>query len=312
MTDVLVISGTGWVGHQVVRVLSAAGHDVAVTSRGGARRYPLSDQVPIFQMQRGDADALDQIMTQWRPRIVIDLIPLPSDIEATIALCQRHTIDHYLHCSSTSVYPPLEYLPADEDHPWERDTPGYGAAKVEVDGAVLRAFDEHGFPATVLRPSNIHGEGQLPLDGLGGRYAEYWRRVFNDQPVSVPGRGQMLLQPVHCRDLAESFLAAIEHRDAALGQTYIITGDKATTLHRYIATAVQVVGSSSPIERLPIETYTCDYVAGYGPADGGLQFLLEHMCFTADKARQDLHWTPRVGLEEGLRRTMQWAKQQLA
>ena len=308
---VLIVSGTGWIGHQVVRMLTEAGYDVAVTSRGGARSFPLPETTQLFQTERTDFDALDGIMKQWRPRIVMDMIPQQADIQGILGVCGRHAVEHYLHCSSTGVYVPLEYVPADEAHPWDRDTGVNFTSKVDVDRAALDAFTEAGFPATVIRPSYIQGEGKLPLDGLGGRHPEYWRRVLAGKPVTVPGTGAMLLQPVYYQDVASSFLRAVEHPDRSIGQAYIITGDKAVALGRYLAAAVQAAGTTASVECLPLETYCCDYVAGFDRQSLGFRFLLEHMCFRNDKAKRELDWCPSVDLEEGLRRTIAWSKANL-
>ena len=307
----LIISGTGWIGHQVVRMLTEAGYEVGVTSRGVARQFPLPDATQIFEMQRTDYDALDAIMTKWRPEIVMDMIPQQVDIDGIIAVCKRHPIKHYLHCSSTGVYVPLEYVPADEDHPWDRDTGVNFTFKVAVDKAALDACKNDGFPATVIRPSYIQGEGKLPLDGLGGRYPEYWRRAFGGQTVTVPGSGEMLLHPVFYEDVASSFIRAVEHPDKSIGQAYVITGDKAITLRRYVAMAIELAGSSSAVECLPIETYDCDYVDNFDRQSLDFRFLLEHMCLTNDKAKRELDWSTSADLREGLRRTVDWSKANL-
>ena len=307
----LIISGTGWIGHQVVRMLTEAGYEVAVTSRGTAAQFPLPEATQVFVTQRTDFHKLDCVMKQWQPQIVMDMIPQSGDIRGIIDVCKRYLIKHYLHCSSTGVYMPLEYIPADEDHPWDRETDVNFTFKVEVDRTALDACRNDGFPATVIRPSYIQGEGKLPLDGLGGRYPEYWRRVFAGKSVPVPGNGEMLLHPVLYQDVASAFLRALSHPDKSIGQAYIVTGDKAVTLGRYIEGAIKAAGSSSTIEYLPIETYDCDFVDGFDRESGGFRFLLEHMCLNNAKAKHELDWDTSADLEEGLRRTIDWSKANL-
>lgn len=307
----LIISGTGWIGHQVVRMLTEAGYEVAVTSRGTDPQFPLPEATEVLVTQRTDFEKLDSFMAKWQPQIVMDMIPQAGDIHGIVDVCKQHPIEHYLHCSSTGVYVPLEYVPADEDHPWDRDTGVNFTFKVEVDRTVLNAFRDDGFPATVIRPSYIHGEGKLPLDGLGGRYPEYWRRVFAGRSVPVPGKGEMLLHPVFYQDVASSFLRAVEHPDKSIGQAYIITGDKAVPLGRYIAAAIQAAGSSSSIDYMPIGTYDCDFVDRFDRQSLDVRFLLEHMCLNNAKAKRELDWDISVSLEEGLQRTIDWSKANL-
>ena len=308
---VLIISGTGWIGHQVVRLLKEAGHEVAVTSRGTPRKFPLPETTQVLVTQRSDFAALAGFMTEWQPQAVMDMIPQPSDIRGIMDLCRQHSIEHYLHCSSTGVYVPLEYVPADEEHPWDRDSGVNFTFKVEVDRNVLDAFRTDGFPATVIRPSYIQGEGKLPLDGLGGRYPEYWRQAFAGHTVPVPGNGQMLLHPVFYQDVASSFLRALEHPDKSIGQDYIITGDQAVTLDRYVAGVIAAAGSAATIQYKPVLTFDSDLVDGFDRQSLDFRFLLEHMCFSNAKAKRDLGWEPSLTLEQGLIRTVAWSQANL-
>ena len=121
----------------------------------------------------------------------------------------------------------------------------------------------------------------------------------------------MLLHPVFYQDVASAFLRALEHPDKSIGQAYIITGDKALTLGRYIDGAIKAADSSSTIEYQPIETYDCDFVDGFDRQSGGFRFLLEHMCLNNAKAKRELDWQTSASLEEGLQRTIDWSKSNL-
>lgn len=311
MPQVLILSGTGWVGHQVARILAESKHNVTVTSRGITTRYPVAVGVNTIKMDRNDIDAFEQMIKERKPNIVIDMIPQGSRIEQVINICKSYKVEHYLHCSSTGVYAPLDYVPADEDHPWDRDTGVNFMGKVQVDRAVMNHFKNDGFAATVIRPSYIQGEGLLPLDGLGGRYEQYWQRVGQGQPVAVPNEGMMLLHPVYYQDVANCFLCAIENREASVGQIFNICGDRALPLKHYIDRIIKQWPSSSQIQCVPARDFGCDYVEGFDKGDLGFRFLCEHMCFTNEKAKRLLGWRPQTDLEEGLAKMVEWSKQNI-
>ena len=70
MPRVLILSGTGWAGHQVARMLAESKHDVIVTSRGMCKRYPVAPSVNTVKADRRDIEALDQIMKERSPQLL--------------------------------------------------------------------------------------------------------------------------------------------------------------------------------------------------------------------------------------------------
>ena len=217
-------------------------------------------------------------------------------------------VDHYFLCSSTGVYVPLRELPADESHPWREDTGVNFHGQSRKDAHALALWEEHRFPVTIFRPTNIIGPGRVPLDGWGGRNPLFFRRLRQGLPVEIPMPGNMLVQSGFNDDLAQAFVNAMGKGSEIAGETFIISSAKAVTLERYVAVAREVLRSASPVEAV-----SCEEILQRRPAEvsaSGLRFLAEHMCFDIGKARAMLDYSPRYTTEQGLIKALEWCLEQ--
>ena len=300
--QVLVLGGTGWVGHHIVRAFHAAGHDVTACSRG--RKTTFQDEMPdgIRTVQADKSNEADMARVfQERYEVVADSVPS----EASIDLVAKHArgLRHYIHCSSTGGYAPLPFIPGDETMPYDQFMGGWKQKGI-VDAKVMDLFHRTGFPATVIRPPNITGPGALPLDNLGGRRADFIPDILSGVPLDLPNDGQALLQPVQVRDLGRSFLLAAE-RPRSIGQVYNVCLEKAVTLTRYLEITADALGRQVSIHYMSVE----DMLAKYGGAvsEVGLRFLATHMCYDIRKAREQLGYEPGCTAEQAVAETARWA-----
>jgi len=298
--NVLVIGGTGWVGHNIVRVLKKNAIPVTILSRGRKTAYSGEiPDVPTVCADKTDENAMKEILSA-RYTHIIDTLPQMEAID----IIRRHApgLHHYIHCSSTGGYAPLPFIPCDETARYGGFNPTAGwYRKMLMDNAVMEAFRTEGFPATVIRPCYISGPGDLPLDNLGGRRADFLADVIHEKTLDLPDNGQALLQPIHVQDLATAFFNAMQNPSASLGQIYNICLDHAVTLNRYLEITAGVFGKKPRINYMSVD----DILAKYGSAisENGLRFLAMHMCFTNAKARRDIHFRPAHTPEETIEET---------
>ncbi len=300
---ILVFGGTGWLGHTIVKQLAAGGHEVVACSRGRKRDYPLPGTIRQLVVDKDEPEAVRELLAAERAGVVIDTRPSVKSVEN---FCRYGSgIRHYIHCSSTGGYAPLPFLPGDETAPYYRDHfPGGGwTEKFDVDTLVMDRFHRTGFPATVIRPCYITGEGMLPLDNLGGRRRDFLSDVKLEKILDLPENGLALLQPVEITDLASAFVLAAENA-RGIGEVYNVTGDHAFTLVRYLELTAGVFGVGVRLNFMSVEAM----LAKYGEAidEPGLRFLTHHMCYTNAKARRDLGFSPRHTPEEAVELTARW------
>ena len=142
-----------------------------------------------------------------------------------------------------------------------------------------------GMPAVTLRPFNVYGPNQA---GVGAVH-NFVRRALAGDALVVHGEGTQIRAWRYVEDFVEGALAAMSS-DAAIGRTYNIGDPRSTVTVLALARMIAgLAGSFSPIVLRPI-----DY------PDIGVRVP------NIAAARRDLGFEPRVELEEGLRRTIDW------
>ena len=305
---VLVIGGTGWVGHSIARELWTLGVDVTILSRGKMSSFTGDvAEIPSIQADKKDEASMKEILSA-RYTHIIDSVPSAE----SIGFIRKYAgnLHHYIHCSSTGGYAPLPFVPCDETAPYGgfNSTTGWYQKKM-LDNLALEAFLEEGFPATVIRPCYITGVGKLPLDNLGGRREDFIPDILAEKTLDLPDNGLALLQPIHVADLAHSFVLAMEH-PRSIGQVYNITLDHAVTLNRYLEINAAVFGLKPHINYMSVDAMLAKY--GTSISENGLRFLATHMCFTNEKARRDLDFVPAHTPEEAIEETALWTARQFS
>lgn len=297
---VLVVGGTRFLGSAIARELVKRQHDVTVFHRGQTSSS-LPEEVRHVLGDARDPERARGVLATGDFDAVIDTILQSADLEWYLPLLKRFT-GQLVHCGSTGVYAPAATVPCRETDP----TPcpmelGNFGEKLRQDETILRFHEDTGFKACSLRPSNIFGAGDVPLDVWGARNPKYFARIAAGREVTVPNDGRGLLQPVHVDDLAGAFCTAIE-RDASAGQIYNLSSERAVTLTHYVELTRELLGSSSPICHAPME----EILATGRANESGLRFVVEHMSIDINKAVQELDYRPRYDARSGLRDSLQW------
>lgn len=306
---ILVMGGTGEVGHHVANGLARRGHDVVVLARGkDGRGFERDGRIQGVQADKNEADALERAVANRTFDVVIDTVP------SEVSLLNVHDlfvgrIRHYIHCSSTGVYAPLRYVPGDEEHPWAPKLGDFFAACAARDRLAMELFNRGGFPVTILRPTMIIGPGALPVDNLGGRSVLFLQDLAANRPIELPGDGDALVQAGLNEDLAQAFVLAAEQPDRAIGQIFNISCKRAVTLRDYLGYFKEAMGSASVLVPTPVETILANHGADGRVSAYWLRFLCLHMCFDITKARERLGYSPQSELRQSVHRVVEWARQ---
>ena len=214
-----------------------------------------------------------------------------------------------VHCSTVGVHGDIAHPPANEDAPLH---PGdiYQQTKVEGERVAREAAARTGMPVTIARPTGIYGPGDR-------RLLKLFRGVARRRFVLL-GSGNIFYHLTYIDDLVEGFRLCAEV-PAAAGRTYILAGGEVTTLNQLTALIAEEAGVQPPQWRLPvwpvwITGALCEAIC----APFGLEpplyrrrvdFFTKSRAFDIARARAELGYAPRVGLREGIRRTLQWYRE---
>ena len=87
---------------------------------------------------------------------------LETNIKGTLNICQaakENGISKLIHTSTSEVYGTAQYVPIDEKHPLQPQSP-YSASKIAADSMVMSFYNSFDLPVTVARPFNTYGPRQ--------------------------------------------------------------------------------------------------------------------------------------------------------
>ena len=253
---VLFIGGTGTISYSCSKLAIQKGFEVSLLNRGKSTlREPLVGAELIYADIR-EPDTVRQALGDRRFDVVIEFLAFnPDHIEVDLQLFRGRT-NQYIFISSASAYQtPPEKLPVTEDTPLENPVWQYSRDKAACEARLMRAFQEEGFPVTIVRPSHTYDEGYIPVTG---RWT-FVDRMLQGKPVIVYGDGTSIWTMTHSSDFAKGFVGLFG-KSEAIGQAYHITSDEWQTWNQIVGKLAEAVGVEPKIVHVP-----SDLIAQFDP-----------------------------------------------
>lgn len=299
---IVVTGGAGFIGSHVVDTYIEAGHEVVVVDNlsTGFERH-VNPKAKLVKVDIRD-EALSEVLAAEKPELVnhhaaqvsvnVSMRDPVRDAATNVLgslnlleCCRRAGLRKLIYSSTggAAVGEP-EYLPVDEDHPVRPLSP-YGATKHAVEHYLYMYRVNHGLNSTILRYSNIYGPRQDPF-GEAGVVAIFAGRMLRGEQPLVNGSGEQERDMLYVGDAAAANLAAIDKGD---GELINVGYGRSTSVNEIYALLSKITGYGRPAE--------------HGPALPGEVFRIY---LDVSKAERVLGWKPRVGLEEGLGRTVDY------
>lgn len=201
-----------------------------------------------------------------------------------LELCRKKGIGKFILASTSSIYGANAPHPtpetADSDHPLQP----YAASKKGAEALCHSYHFLYGIDVSVVRYFTVYGQAGRP-DMSMFRFAKW---ISEGQPVRLYGDGEQSRGFTYVDDIAHGTIAALK----PLGYEIInLGGHEVITMNALIALLEKQIGRKANIERYPANQ-----------AD----MLTNHA--DVSKARRLLNWQPKVGLEEGVGRLVDWYK----
>jgi dTDP-glucose 4,6-dehydratase len=218
---------------------------------------------------------------------------IQTNLIGTLVLLQaarKLQIQRFVHISSDEVYgdmPPGSF--SDESFPLLPSSP-YSASKAAADLLVLSFVRTYGFPALITRCSNNYGPRQFMEKFLPSMIA----RALADTPLPIYGDGLQQRNWLHVEDNCRAIFAVLER--GRLGHVYNVGGDD-------VKDNLTVARDLLRIIRKPESLIS--HVADRPGHD-------RRYALNSGKIRSELGWNPLIPLEEGLRQTVQWYRENVA
>jgi nucleoside-diphosphate-sugar epimerase len=317
----LVTGATGFTGGHLARALVARGDTVSalVRSRGEAAsalersgiaivRGDLRDTAALAAATRG-VDVVYHIAAIYRQAGLPD-----ATYRAVNATAVRDIVEaaaqggakRVVHCSTVGVHGDVEHPPAIEDAPLK---PGdiYQQTKLEGEELAREAGARLGLAVTIARPSGIYGPGDR-------RLLKLFRPIARGRWITL-GPGEIYYHLTFIDELVDGLHLCGTH-PAAANRTYILAGGEVTTLNALVALIAEGAGVPVPKRHLPVWPFwTAGAICEAICAPFGIEpplyrrrvdFFTKSRAFDITRARTEIGFAPRVGLREGIRRTLDW------
>lgn len=304
-TQTLVTGGAGFLGsHLCERLLADRGNVICVDNFFTGSRHNVAHLLdnPRFELIRHDvtfpiyvevneiynlACAASPVHYQFDP-----VQTTKSSVHGAINMLglARRTRARILQASTSEVYGNPDVHPQPEEY-WGHVNP-IGPRACYDEGkrcAETLFFDYHRqfkLPIKVARIFNTYGPRMHPHDGRV--VSNFIRQALFDEPITVFGDGQQTRSFCYVTDMIEGLIRLMNSREGFTGPVNLGNASEFTVLE-LAEKIISLTGSRSRIERLPL------------PPDDPRQRQPD-----IGLAGRELDWAPLIGLDEGLKKTIEY------
>lgn len=296
-----VIGGSGFIGSHVVDKLLEARHEVTVFDimkphRDDVRHIyiDITDLSKTCVALTGSYDSIYMLAAMADVNDVyknpveageINVLGVANVLEAA----RRSGIGRIILASTVWVYEMAEGEKVNEDTSLtlSKTKHVYTASKVAAE-LYCHAYQKlYGQNFTILRYGIPYG----PRARGGTVIAAFVKRALSGEPLTIFGDGSQYRNFIYVEDLAEGNVAALP--DIAINQTYNLEGKRPVTIKEIAETIRKLVG------KVAIEYKE----ARPGDYSGAV--------VSNEKVKRELGWEPKVDFEEGVKRYIQWYKENI-
>lgn len=206
--------------------------------------------------------------------------------------CRRHKIKKLVHTSTSETYGTAIYAPIDEKHPLQGQSP-YSASKIGADQLAESFYRSFGLPVAICRPFNTYG----PRQSARAVIPTILCQLLQEPPTLDLGAVTPVRDFNYVSDTVEGFLA-VAASPKSVGEVINIGSGRGVTIAETAKLAMRLTGRRAAVR---------ERAARLRPEKSEVHKLI---CSNA-KACKLLGWRPKVPLEQGLVRTIEYVRANL-
>jgi dihydroflavonol-4-reductase len=320
----LVTGATGFTGGHLAHYLAGRGEEVRALVRSRSRERFDKSRLPVSGVTAADGDLMDaasvrravegvevvyHIAATYREAGQPDSAYRAINVEGTrhvLEAAKAAGVRRVVHCSTGGVHGHIANPPANEDAPYN---PGdvYQETKLAAEQLAREFGAANGLDVVIARPIGIYGPGDR-------RFLTMFRGLARGRFPMI-GSGRPFYHLTFIDDLIEGFRLC-GTVPAAGGRTYILAGPRYTTLEQLVRMVAAELKVSPPRVHLPVWPFwtaglLCELVCVPLRIEPPIyrrrvDFYTKSRAFDTTRARTELGFSPKVDLEEGIKRTADW------
>lgn len=319
---ILVTGGTGFTGKALVKRLLNDGHQVvAMDYKEGLKTDELRQwgaEVVIGTVTDRDCvrrsiqgvDVVQHLAAAFRELNVPESHYDHVNVDGTrICLEEAHAagVKKFIYCSTCGIHGNVKNPPTDEDHNID-PADYYQSTKYKAEPVCLAFMEKTGMPVTIIRPAAIYGPGDPE------RFYMIFRRVAKGR-FPMFGSGKTLYHPLYIDNLVDALVLAMDP-NRGRGQSYLIADAEYVSIEDLVRRVGRAMGVDVRIPHYPvwpviIAGHLCEQLCKPFRITPPIfprrvDWYRQNRAFDISRARRDLGYDPKIGLEEGLRRTFEW------
>lgn len=311
---ILVTGSEGFIGSRLTELLVEKGFEVKGFVRynfkndwGWLEESKYKNYIEIYT---GDVRDYDSVYDAMKDVDVVfhlaALIGIPYSYISPLAYIKTNTEGTYnilesgrklnlkriIITSTSEIYGTAQYVPIDEKHPYNPQSP-YAASKASADHLALSYYRSFGIPVTIIRPFNTYG----PRQSARAVIPTIISQILAGKKQIKLGNLSPTRDLNYVKDIANGFITVGLH-ESTIGDVYnlgsgqeISIGDLAQKIIELTGKEVEIIGDTQRIR----------------PEKSEVERLLSN----AEKAKKVTGWEPKYTLEEGLKETIDWIKDNL-
>ncbi|MGH9055144.1 MAG: NAD-dependent epimerase/dehydratase family protein [Acidimicrobiales bacterium] len=302
---VLVTGGAGFIGSHLVDALVDAGGDVVVLDNlatgyeanvhRGARLVvgDVADQASVAAA----IDGAETVFHLAAARAVLRSVQAPLETDRANTAGTLTILDaarqagarRVVSTSSSSVYGGASVTPTPESAPLVPRSP-YAVSKLAGEHYARVYWELHGLETVSLRLFNVFGPRQRPDSAYAAVIPIFIDALRDRVPPRVHGDGLQSRDFTYVSDTVAAYLAAaLAPAERCAGRVYNVAAGGEHNLLDLLAALGNIIGTE--VDPVHVKPRAGD---------------VRHSCADFSAAHADLGWTPQVGFEDGLARTVAW------
>lgn len=322
---ILVTGGTGFTGSALVRRLLSMGHQVRTIDykKGIVYEELQKEGAEIIIGSITDKSLVDKttegIEFVFHVAAAFRELDVPNEhyfnvnVNGTryvMEAAMKHNVKKVVYCSTQGVHGHISNPPGDENSPIAPED-YYQKTKYEGE-LVVHEFLKKGFKATIIRPTAIYGPGDPE------RFFMIFKRVKKGY-FPMFGKGETFYHPIYIDNLIDAFVASMD-LEKGNGETYIIADEEYYPIKELVkrigkAMGIDVKIKYYPLTPLIIVGHICEKICKpfkIAPPifPRRVDWFRQVRAFKIGKAKKELGYQPKIGIDEGLKRTAEWYKKE--